>query len=122
MTHSQAAQHAQSLALLQDVADYLKRLPIVPTTSELRRRIDQHLHAPENAAIARSHATAGLEFRAGAYTAAGFPLIEAHVVVPTSVRLTSKIHSEDNHQAEHERALLELICGDGLHLALSPAL
>lgn len=119
MTHSPDAHHAQSLNLLQDVIDYLNRLPVVPTTTELRRRIEQHLQAPENALIQRSYASAGLQFKAGAYTAAGFPLLEARVLVPTSVWIKSAIPEEPNFQAEHKAQLLKLLY-DGASLKLSP--
>lgn len=111
MTHSPDAHHAQSLTLLQDVMDYLNRLPVVPTTIELRRRIEQHLEA--------SYTSAGLQFTAGAYTVAGFPLLEARVVVPTSVWIRSAIPEEPKFQAEHKAQLLKLLY-DGASLKLSP--
>lgn len=111
MTHSPHAHHAQSLTLLQDVMDYLNRLPVVPTTIELRRRIEQHLQA--------SYTSAGLQFTAGAYTVAGFPLLEARVVVPTSVWIRSAIPEEPKFQAEHKAQLLKLLY-DGASLKLSP--
>jgi hypothetical protein len=120
MTQPIDPQHAESLALLQQVAEYLDRLPLVPTTRELSRRIKEHLENPDNVVTRRAYETAGLEFTGGSYTVAGFPLIEAHVVVPASVYIRSAIPEEPRFQDEHEKQLLNLLYGDGIVLALSP--
>lgn len=120
MTQSIDPQHAESLALLQQVAEYLDRLPQVQTTRELCRRIKDHLETPDNVVTRRAYETAGLEFTGGSYTAAGFPLIEAHVVVPASVYIRSAIPDEPRFQDEHETQLLNLLYGDGIVMALSP--
>jgi len=108
------------LALLQQVAEYLGRLPLVPTTHELCRRIKEHLETPDNLVTRRAYKTAGLEFTGGSYTVAGFPLIEVHVVVPASVCIRSAIPEEPRFQDQHEEQLLNLLYGDGIVLALSP--
>lgn len=120
MTQPIDPQHAESLALLQQVAEYLDRLPLVPTTRELCRRIKEHLENPDNVVTKRAYETAGLQFSGGSYTAAGFPLIEAHVVVPERIYIRSAIPEEPRFQDEHEKQLLNLLYGDGIVLALSP--
>lgn len=47
----------ETLDLLQQTTDYLKRLPVVPLTRELIRKIDAHLADP-NVAAARREAEA----------------------------------------------------------------
>jgi hypothetical protein len=71
-----------TLDLLQQVADYLRRLPVVPATHSLIKKIDAHLADPNVAAEKREAKSA--EFQAskrtgGRYTPVGFPVF--HVVV-----------------------------------------
>ena len=46
---------ADSLKMLAEVSDYLKRMPAVPATLQLVRSIDKHLEDPKTLEIGRAH-------------------------------------------------------------------
>ena len=75
-------QHAATLDLLEEVRDYLMRLPVAPATRDVCRRIDAHIAAPDQA-VAREAVSRALRERnklvGGLYTPAGVVLVEAEV-------------------------------------------
>lgn len=113
-------QHADSLALLHEVADYLNRLPNVPATRALLQRVENHLRAPGLALVQRRQAATGLQLKGGAYNAKGLPLIEAHVNVPTTLTIRSSVTTVTADQVRHVSELLKLLSGDGVEIPLSP--
>lgn len=71
-----------TLALLSDVSDYLKKLPHVPVTRKLINRIEAHLREPQAATAKKLAERLAIEAQtrvAGAYTPAGLPLLEVAV-------------------------------------------
>ena len=72
------ATHACTLELLAEVSDYLLRLPPIPVTRDLCRKIDSHLADPQAATIhdaARRASTRNLS--GGVYTPQGTALLLA---------------------------------------------
>ena len=71
-----------TLDLLSEVTLYLKRLPHVPTTLQLIRKIENHLGNPDtlSAGIAAKELERRKKTRtAGSYTESGLPVIEVEV-------------------------------------------
>src|SRR3546814_12050385 len=66
-------QHRETLRLLQEVHDYLYRLPAVPITREFCSKLAAHLKSPTNTLLQRAQTE-----RTGAYyTPAGVALVKA---------------------------------------------
>lgn len=78
-TPSQRAVTLETLQLLQEAVDYLNRLPAVPVTRELSRKLQAHLDAPHVLGAQREAAFAEHEasIRHGrVYSPVGQPLFE----------------------------------------------
>lgn len=65
--------HKESLAMLEDVLAYLKRMPNVPVTVDFCRKIQEHLDAPTNRLVMSARET----WRGEVFTAAGVKLLDA---------------------------------------------
>lgn len=52
-TISTDEQHRATLAVLQEAVDYMRRLPPVPVTLEICRKLQRHLDDPTNRLVAR---------------------------------------------------------------------
>ncbi|WP_213957526.1 hypothetical protein [Variovorax sp. dw_954] len=76
MNFSTDEQRRESLLLLKETADYLKRLPVVTVTQSFIVRIEEHLAAPTSRlTLERTFGRAGT-----AYSPAGVPLFSARLV------------------------------------------
>lgn len=76
---SQQAVTLETLQLLQETVDYLNRLPPVPVTRELTRKLQAHLDAPHVLGAQREASFAEQEAslrHARSYSPAGLPLFE----------------------------------------------
>ncbi|MEJ8837662.1 hypothetical protein [Ramlibacter sp. AN1133] len=77
--------HARALLLLQEVRDYLMRLPVIPATRELARRVDGFLADPQASAVqvrAREEVALARTWDGGYFTPAGEPVLQAEVRPP----------------------------------------
>lgn len=80
------AVHLDTLRLLQETVDYLERLPVVPMTYQLCKKIEDHLADP-NVMTVKRHVLEVEETdlikrrnsKAGSYSPAGLLLYEAEV-------------------------------------------
>lgn len=70
------SEHTAALALLEEVRDYMLRLPVVPTTRNLCAKISRHLESPSSTAIQKRSDD---ERTGAAYSAAGVPLLVANL-------------------------------------------
>lgn len=77
---------ADSLKMLAKVSDYLKRMPAVPATLQLVRRIDKHLEDPKTLVAQRMAEAREKEMdlrkqtrSAATYTPAGLPVLQVQV-------------------------------------------
>lgn len=71
-----------TLQLLEEVSAYLKRLPLVPITAELVRKVDAHLQSPETVSahrLSQEHERAQRARRGCIVTPLGLPLVEVEV-------------------------------------------
>ncbi|CAN7636742.1 hypothetical protein LJR129_004906 [Acidovorax sp. LjRoot129] len=71
-----------TLKLLEEVSAYLKRLPHVPITAELVRKLDAHLQTPETMSarrLAEEHERAQRARGAAILSPLGVPLVELEV-------------------------------------------
>lgn len=89
----------QTLLLLQEARDYLLRLPVVPTTRELARRIGTHLEQLQSAPAQRvvMPNAAGI-WKGGVYTQAGEPILTAIVNGRTLQLHPGRLGSLDDEQ------------------------
>lgn len=70
------SEHTSALSLLEEVRDYMLRLPVVPSTRNLCVKISRHLESPGATAIRKRSD----DERGGvAYSAAGVPLLVANL-------------------------------------------
>jgi len=76
MNFSTDEKHKESLQLLQETAEYLKRMPVAPVTRAFIGRIEEHLQAPTaRLVLQRSFRRAGTTYSPG-----GVPLYTARLV------------------------------------------
>ncbi|MBP7565530.1 MAG: hypothetical protein KA795_05945 [Burkholderiaceae bacterium] len=68
--------HQETLDLLKEALAYLQRLALNPTTGQMIRRIEAHLHAPQ----ARLLANAACERGALLFNATGMPYLDVSLV------------------------------------------
>ena len=73
--NSPEQRHRETLALLQEVVEYLQRLPKVPVGEDLRKKLEAHLEAPDLSVLLKQQDT----LRASAVTPSGFVLLEARL-------------------------------------------
>lgn len=119
---------AESLSRLQDVVEYLKRLPPVPATLEQVRDIEKYLNDPETR-VAHSMALACeeearlrlLSRKAETFTPAGVPVLQLEVCgEKVSVRISNG-YLENPSEAPQRQKLIALAVRqlqDGLELNL----
>lgn len=108
-----------TLHLLQEVSAYLKRLPHVPITAELVRKVDAHLQSPETISslrLAHEHEKMETARCATVLSSLGMPLIEFEVY-PHSLKV--QITPVRHFQAS---AIDQLFAKQSLELPLVPAL
>lgn len=111
-----AQAHRTSLALLEEVADYLRRLPINPMTRAMERKIQDHLDNPQGKALQRRTAVlaedellsariaSGSGFKGTSrYTPGGLPVLTARLLYPT-LRLESPAVAWLRQSAKEEEA------------------
>lgn len=119
-----------TLQLLGEVSEYLKRLPHVPVTRQLIDRIDAHILSPETHTARRlsMELSAETELRqmtrvAASYTASGLPIIEV-AVQGDSVRMKleqAHLSGPDGEQiAQSLRDMAARQLERGLVLTLAP--
>ena len=76
MNFSTDERHNESLQLLRETAEYLKRMPVVPVTRAFIARIEEHLQAPTaRLVLQRSFSRTGTTYSPG-----GVPLYTARLV------------------------------------------
>jgi len=76
MNFSTDEKHKESLQLLQEAAEYLKRMPVVPVTRDFIARIEAHLAAPTaRLTLQQSFRRVGTTYSPG-----GVPLYSARLV------------------------------------------
>jgi hypothetical protein len=69
--------HMETLRLLREVDKYLMRLPAVPLTRELCRKIEDHLSDPARAAVNEAaRVNDARSLHGGIYSPAGIPLLQ----------------------------------------------
>ena len=102
-----------SLDLLRKTVDYLKRLPVVPTTRELIREIDAHLSDPGVAAAKREAAAAEVlasRRTGGQYTPSGQPsylvVVEGSEVTFTCPKFDFPTGYKDNRMEHLEKGVV----------------
>lgn len=99
-----------SLDLLQQTADYLRRLPVIPATHALLRKVDAHLADPNVSAARREAESAELlaSRRTGVrFTPAGSP---AYEVVVEGAQATITVH-DLNVAPDRDRRIDQLANG-----------
>ena len=75
MEFSSDERHAETLAFLAQVRDYLARWPPHPMNREMLKKIDAHLEQPGHRLVARAETVRA----GGSYTAVGQCLLEAEL-------------------------------------------
>ncbi len=119
---SDALAHAQTLALLDEVLAYLRRLPAVPATREFVARIESaraepaHKFADRRAHEARK--AAGELYGTGVWPSNGEPPLTASISLDN--RLTIKYFQIDKRPKAAAQLLKDLASGSGLHIVLEP--
>ncbi len=127
-----------SLELLAEVADYLARLPVTPTTRALENRVRAHLRDPSavaaqrRAAVLAEDAAWAARIAAGAcfvgvagFTTDGAPTVDVEILFP-SLRITSpacaalRTASQDKEADELASAIGRQIEA-GLNILLRPS-
>lgn len=106
---------AETLALLREVADYLRRLPLVPVTADFVIKIDAHLSDPTTVAAQKVATRLELERQtrhAGDYTRLGLPKLELTV---SAERVKIQVTQDKKLQAA---VFAKLRSEDGLDLPL----
>ena len=106
-----------TLKLLEEVSTYLKRLPHVPVTAQLVRKIDAHLESPETISarrLATEHERAQGARSAVFFDALGVPLVELEVYAD---RVTIQITPLEHFRSV---AIARLQTRDVLDLPLVP--
>ncbi|ABM39700.1 hypothetical protein [Polaromonas naphthalenivorans] len=101
--------HASALALLAEVRDYLMRLPAVPITRQLCRKIDAHLADPGIARV-KDAAERALRDRTklnGALYRVGGPCLSAELF---QKKLTLKSDNLDIPGCFSSEELLDILC------------
>ncbi|MEJ8852736.1 hypothetical protein [Variovorax rhizosphaerae] len=104
MNFSTDEERKESLQLLREAADYLKRMPMVPVTHSFIARIEEHLAAPTaKLTLQRKRVLVGND----GFTPAGLPTASASLV---GDQLTVHVH----------KAGLELAVSGPLHFKMMP--
>ena len=108
MTPDERAHFVAADALLREAFDYLCRLPAVPTTVDLARRIRSHIEDPGRA-VATNRAVADEQFdhsrSGGTYTPAGLAVVELEVTGSKAVVWTADLRGA-THAEEHNQVVL----------------
>lgn len=118
MQYTTDEQQAATLRLLDEVLEYMRRLPAVPTTTALCRKVEEHLQDPQAQLVMRENRLAGQVYGGAQYTPWGSPLILAQVTVPTEVRIWTKKPSSADHRRKMEASLLRQLQQGGFSLTL----
>lgn len=119
MEFSTDEQHADTLNLLREALEYLERLPTVPLTRELCRRVQHHLDEPLARLLEEKRLNEGQLRGAGAFTPAGLPVVLARVKWPEELLLWSP---KPPLRADYEVAakqLVRTVFGSGYRLKLT---
>lgn len=93
MNYSTDDEHRETLSMLREACEYLERLPQVPLTKEVIRKLRKHLDQPTHKLVERTRREySGV----GPYTPAGYPLLEASFIEGSlTVRLPTKLNGAD---------------------------
>ena len=104
----------ESLALLEEVRDYLLRLPVVPMTRDLARRVDQHVSRQRSVLVAPG-AKDSLPLVGHVESRKGVPILLA-----TLHGRKLRLHAAPMASMDDEQQLLSAL-SDGITIALNPA-
>lgn len=118
MSYSNDELHAATLQVLREVADYMLRLPPVPVTTAMCKRIEEHLADPVNQLVSANNEFAGRVYEGAQYTPSGLPLVAARVVFPTEVSIWAEKPSQAAAKEKHAKALLSQLFSGGIRLDL----
>lgn len=132
-----AQAHATTLSLLEEVADYLRRLPAHPMHRAMERKIQEHLDDPHGKAMKRriavlcedemlsARVAAGNGFDGvSRYTPSGLPVLSVRLLYPV-LRLESPAVAKTReagleNEAQKLATTLAQEIADGLEIKLSP--
>lgn len=122
--------HQATLDLLQEVLEHLNRLPLVPVTRDLCRKIQQHLDEPTQRLVQEHQAELNRTLTQTNFSAAGIPVIAATLVGRRLTLRAPVLARESDHElakapeyAQERRHVTETIINglsapDGLTLDL----
>lgn len=122
VSFSSDEKHQATLDLLQEVLDYLYRLPPVPVTRELCRKVQRHLEEPTQRLVQMHLAEENRTLTQTVYAPVGFPVIKAKLVGRRLTLSGPKLTGEQiEDRPKIEEAIIDaLFSPDGLTLELRP--
>lgn len=118
MGYSTDARHAETLAALAEALEYLERMPPVPVTRDMCRKIRAHLDDPVHRLVQANNDTTVTVRSGGLYTPWGMPLVIAKVTWPNEVLVWAPKPGPTDSYRRTSESLVRGVYGGGIRLEL----